>query len=149
MEAHGDPVENVPPNATGRRDGPGPAGHRMTRSQEEDKLPYRYGHMPSPTGPTRSSRMPNVSEGSAEAGRAYPSRTLRRNSESSVTDVRSGPAADADDRKQRERRQRERRHRDGRPKKPSRKLDVIDKLDVTSIYGTGNVAPSFWVRIEC
>lgn len=36
------------------------------------------------------------------------------------------------------RRDRERKHREGKdPKKPSRKLDIIDQLDATSIFGTG------------
>jgi hypothetical protein len=47
-----------------------------------------------------------------------------------------------DDRRRRERRRRERegRHRDGksRSKKTNYQLDIIDKLDVTSIYGTGS-----------
>ena len=65
----------------------------------------------------------------------------RRNSESSVVE-RSGKMLSPEEEKERqERRRRERRHRekskDGRPKKPNRKLDIIDKLDVTSIYGTG------------
>jgi hypothetical protein len=47
-----------------------------------------------------------------------------------------------EEKKRAERRRRERRHRerdakDGKSKKPDRKLDIIDKLDVTSIYGTG------------
>lgn len=51
---------------------------------------------------------------------------------------------DADDekrRRERRRREREARHRDGkssRSKKPHYQLDIIDKLDVTSIYGTGS-----------
>ena len=64
----------------------------------------------------------------------------RRNSESSV----SGKPLDPEEEKKRQerrRRERERRHRehskDVRAKKPDRKLDIIDKLDVTSIYGTG------------
>lgn len=80
------------------------------------------------------------------------SRRPRRNSESSVIDRSSGKLPDADDEKKRRRRERERRHRerdakegkdgkdskDSKGKKPGdRKLDVIDKLDVTSIYGTG------------
>lgn len=47
-----------------------------------------------------------------------------------------------EERKQREmrRRERERRHRENRDKKPvSRKLDIIDQLDATSIYGTGSM----------
>ena len=45
-------------------------------------------------------------------------------------------------RRERHRREREARHkngsgRDGRSKKPVRNLDLIDSLDVTSIYGKG------------
>lgn len=69
-----------------------------------------------------------------------PERRVRRNSDSSVIDRKS-----IDDEKRRqERRRRERKEReaqdlkDGKvPKKPSRKLDIIDQLDATSIYGTG------------
>ena len=48
-----------------------------------------------------------------------------------------------DERRRRERRRREReaRHRDGKSrssKKTNYQLDIIDKLDVTSIYGTGS-----------
>ena len=45
-----------------------------------------------------------------------------------------------EEKKEREarRRERERRHREAKDKKPgSRKLDVIDQLDATSIFGTG------------
>ena len=44
------------------------------------------------------------------------------------------------DARRREReRERERRRRDDREKKPpSRRLDIIDQLDATSIYGTGS-----------
>ncbi len=74
-------------------------------------------------------------------------RRLRRNSESSIAD-KSGIISDLDD----ERRKREQRHRDrearyrgeargrpqtAKPKKPNQRLDLIDQLDVTSIYGTG------------
>lgn len=40
------------------------------------------------------------------------------------------------DAKRRERRQRERETKDRKP--PARKLDIIDQLDATSIYGTGS-----------
>jgi hypothetical protein len=46
-----------------------------------------------------------------------------------------------EEKKQRElrRRERERRHRENPMKKPpSRKIDIIDKLDATSIYGIGS-----------
>lgn len=44
-----------------------------------------------------------------------------------------------EEKKEREarRRERERRHPGGKDKKPSRKLDIIDQLDATSIFGTG------------
>lgn len=45
-----------------------------------------------------------------------------------------------EEKKEREarRRDRERRHREGKDKKPvNRKLDIIDQLDATSIFGTG------------
>lgn len=69
-------------------------------------------------------------------------RRVRRNSDSSVLS-KNGKLLDPEEEKKRaERRRRERRHRerdakDGKSRKPDRKLDIIDKLDVTSIYGTG------------
>ncbi|KAJ6181310.1 hypothetical protein N7519_011771 [Penicillium mononematosum] len=69
-------------------------------------------------------------------------RRPRRNSESSVMD-RGSKLLDVDDdeRRRRERRHRERegRSKDGksRSSRKDRRLDIIDKLDVTSIYGTG------------
>ncbi|KIW35084.1 uncharacterized protein PV07_01804 [Cladophialophora immunda] len=59
----------------------------------------------------------------------------RRNSESSIREKPRDLDPEA------ERRRRERRLREGkgshRSKKPNARLDIIDKLDVTSIYGTG------------
>ena len=43
-----------------------------------------------------------------------------------------------EERKARDQRRRERRQREGRDKKPNRKLDIIDQLDATSIFGTGS-----------
>ncbi|EAW09917.1 Pal1 family protein [Aspergillus clavatus NRRL 1] len=69
-------------------------------------------------------------------------RRPRRNSESSVMD-RPKMLDPEDEKRRRERRRREReagRPRDGkssRSKKSNYQLDIIDKLDVTSIYGTG------------
>ncbi|KIV79862.1 hypothetical protein PV11_07405 [Exophiala sideris] len=67
--------------------------------------------------------------------RSRDKRTQRRNSESSVRDKPKDLDPEA------EKRRKERRLREGKTsqksKKPDRKLDVIDKLDVTSIYGTG------------
>jgi len=46
------------------------------------------------------------------------------------------PADDEKRRRERRHREREARHK-SKSKTPSRRLDVIDKLDVTSIYGMG------------
>ena len=80
-------------------------------------------------------------------------RRPRRNSESSIiVDHNGKPLDPEEERRRRERRRQERevRGKDGkpgstrqgsisssRPKKPNQRLDIIDKLDVTSIYGTG------------
>lgn len=69
-------------------------------------------------------------------------RRVRRNSESSVIERNGKPLTPEEEKKRQERRRRERRHRereakDGKGKKPDRKLDIIDQLDATSIYGTG------------
>ncbi|KAL4809942.1 Pal1 cell morphology protein-domain-containing protein [Aspergillus unguis] len=65
----------------------------------------------------------------------------RRNSESSIMERTPKLLDDEDERRRRERRRRDReaRHKDGksRSKKTHYQLDIIDKLDVTSIYGTG------------
>ncbi len=64
-------------------------------------------------------------------------RLPRRNSESSVRERSKDLDPEA------EKRRRERKIRDGKTssssksKKPNARLDIIDKLDVTSIYGTG------------
>ncbi|KAL4783199.1 Pal1 cell morphology protein-domain-containing protein [Aspergillus varians] len=69
-------------------------------------------------------------------------RRPRRNSESSLMERTPKLIDDDDERRRREKRRRDReaRHRDGKPRssrKPTYQLDIIDKLDVTSIYGTG------------
>lgn len=69
-------------------------------------------------------------------------RRPRRNSESSVLENGSKRPLDPEEEKKRQerrRREREKRHRerDAKNKKPDRKLDIIDQLDATSIYGTG------------
>jgi len=86
-------------------------------------------------------------QGNGNAGPVDPSspqkrveRRPRRNSESSVMSTEK-PLTE-EEKKQRElrRRERERRHRDrdGKEKpRPNRRMDIIDQLDATSIYGTG------------
>lgn len=63
-------------------------------------------------------------------------RRPRRNSDTSIRDKTNKVLDPNEDRRRRERRQRDPR-RDGKAKGPNGRLDVIDKLDVTSIYGTG------------
>ncbi|KAK5088756.1 hypothetical protein LTR05_002977 [Lithohypha guttulata] len=62
-------------------------------------------------------------------------RRPRRNSESSVRD--KAVMDPEEERKRRERAYRESKRSGSKSTKPNKKLDVIDKLDVTSIYGTG------------
>ena len=83
---------------------------------------------------------------SKSASTRAPPRRPRRNSESSVMD-RGSKLLDVDDSEKR-RRERRNREREGRSKdtkdgksrsgRKDRRLDIIDKLDVTSIYGTGS-----------
>ncbi|KAJ5111554.1 hypothetical protein N7532_002089 [Penicillium argentinense] len=84
---------------------------------------------------------PSLSKAATVGPREKASRRPRRNSESSVMERASKLFDDDDDRRRRERRHRD---RDGRPRdgksrstRKDRRLDIIDKLDVTSIYGTG------------
>ena len=122
--------ENVPPR--------GPPGHRPTRSQEEAmrarKAAASSGSRSRPTGELDIFADPSESPKKSDA------RRIRRNSESSVADRK--PLDPEEEKKRQERRRRERRHREregssSKSRKPDRKLDIIDKLDVTSIYGTG------------
>ncbi|TRX98499.1 hypothetical protein FHL15_000573 [Xylaria flabelliformis] len=109
--------ENIPPQGRGAPS----SSHRPSRSQEE-ALKVR--------------RVPVGANGNKPAGgspQRRPEPRLRRNSDSSVMEK---PITD-EEKKLREMRQRdrERRHRDGKSR--PKKLDIIDQLDATSIYGTG------------
>lgn len=115
--------ENVPPRPFPR---PGPPAHRPSNSEEERRrLAKQRGELDIfADPPTNRSR----------------ERRPRRNSESSVRDRK---VLDPEEEKKR-REKRETRYKDGKRSgstsksgKPNRRLDVIDKLDVTSIYGTG------------
>lgn len=102
-----------------------PPNHRPTRSQEEA---------------LRARRMQSNGESSkldpSRSPQRRQERRPRRNSESSVMD--NERVMTEEERKARDQRRRERRQREGRDKKPSRKLDIIDQLDATSIFGTGS-----------
>lgn len=121
--------ENVPPR--GSR-----PGHRPTRSQEEALRARRVA-----TGLNNKVSRPS-GELDIFADPSPQKHRVRRNSESSISSRSLDPE---EEKRRQERRRRERRHREhgkeGKPKKTDRKLDVIDKLDVTSIYGTGCESP--------
>lgn len=90
----------------------------------------------------------NGKPGSSQSPQRKPQRRPRRNSDSSVLDFESKSLSEeqrkALDAKRRERDRQRREGRDGKDGKersksgrPSRRLDIIDQLDATSIYGTG------------
>lgn len=124
--------ENVPPGSR----------HRPTRSQEDAMRSRRIaGGSSKPRPSTELDIFADPKESSSS--RKPEGRRMRRNSESSLME-RNGRSLDPEEEKRkhekRRRERRERREREGRDPisgKPSRKLDIIDKLDVTSIYGTG------------
>jgi hypothetical protein len=129
--------ENVPPR--------GPPGHRPSRSQEEAMRARRAA---GGSGSSSSKPRPNgeldifADPSEASSSRRPEGRRMRRNSDSSVADRKPLDPEEEKKRQERRRRERERRHRerdakDPKSRKPDRKLDIIDKLDVTSIYGTG------------
>ncbi|KAL2283972.1 hypothetical protein FJTKL_09213 [Diaporthe vaccinii] len=113
--------ENMPP--PGRR-GPPPPNHKPSRSQEEALRARRQ--RPNGDGPNSPPRRTGPGSGRG-----------RRNSESSLSER---PALTEEERRARDKRRREeRKRREGRDKPPRthRDMDLIDKLDATSIYGTG------------
>ncbi|KAI8632812.1 Pal1-domain-containing protein [Xylariaceae sp. FL1651] len=109
--------ENAPPRGRGHPSG----SHRPTRSQEE----------------ALKGRKPQAAPNGSKLESGSPQRRneprLRRNSDSSIMEKHITD----EERRAREMRQRdrERRHRDGKTR--PKKLDIIDQLDATSIYGTG------------
>lgn len=96
--------------------------------------------------------------GSSKSPQRKPTRRPRRNSDSSILDFDTKPIT-AEEKKmiEEKRREREKQRREGRDGKergrssrPSRKLDIIDQLDATSIYGSGcmfNYCPHLWKTI--
>jgi hypothetical protein len=122
--------ENVPPRP--------PPGHRPSRSQEEAMRARRKESGPTSGKPRPTGELDIFADPSETSPRKSDPRRARRNSDSSVVSRNSKLLDPEEEKKRQERRRRERRHRERREgKKPDRKLDIIDKLDVTSIYGTG------------
>jgi len=78
-----------------------------------------------------------------ESPRKSGERRVRRNSDSSLMERNGKPLDPEGERKRQERRRRAHRHRErereaGKDPKPRKgRLDIIDQLDATSIYGTG------------
>ncbi|KAI9774385.1 MAG: hypothetical protein M1840_004279 [Geoglossum simile] len=117
-----------------------PSGHRTSR--------YEAGRTSGLPGPERNQADLNIFADPFEPPK-HRDRRPRRNSESSVMDGRGAKLdSEEDRRRRRERRLREgkmpegsrregHRHGSSRPRKTNQRLDLIDKLDVTSIYGTG------------
>lgn len=128
--------ENVPPPQ--KRFGPSLQHQQKSREEEQ----HRLRSAGRPRGPPQTLDIfadPPVS-----------GQRPRRNSDSSIADKSGKVMSSDEERKRRERRHkgREARYRgkDGKTlppgaasgaKKPSRRLDVIDQLDLTGIYGTG------------
>ena len=126
--------ENIPPKPTN-----GLPGHHPTRSQEgnQRRLPNGLGMAPRQT-------FDIFADPSDQAKHRH---RMRRNSESSIASKTLSPE-DEQKRKEKYRREREARHRErkdrppgaaSKSKKPVKRLDIIDSLDVTSIYGTGRM----------
>ncbi|KAK5236328.1 hypothetical protein LTR47_002279 [Exophiala xenobiotica] len=118
--------ENMPPRPY--QGGP-PGRHKPSNSDEERRRQQSKQHR----GP------PNELDIFADPSDKRPREkvTQRRNSESSVRDrpKESDPEAE---KRRRERKLREKEAKGStKSKKPNARLDIIDKLDVTSIYGTG------------
>ena len=116
--------ENMPPRQYGR--GP-PPGHRPPLTEEERKRREAKMRERAQKGEL------DIFADPLDQQRRDKYRP-RRNSESSL---REKSARDPEEeKKRRERKYRESKRLD-KNGKPQRRLDVIDKLDVTSIYGTG------------
>ncbi|KAJ6786790.1 hypothetical protein PWT90_03131 [Aphanocladium album] len=105
--------------------------HRPTKSQEEALRARRLAQGSRP--------------GASKSPQRKPQRRPRRNSESSIMDFDIKPITDEErkmiEEKRREKEKLRREGRDGKDKgrssRPSRRIDIIDQLDATSIYGTG------------
>lgn len=133
-----------------RRPPPPPPGHSNGAGSISESVPPRPRILPPQPGEERHryAGKPRDPPGElnifADPSDKSRERRPRRNSETSVREKTTKLLDPNDDRRRRERRHKDPR-RDGKTKGPSRRLDVIDKLDVTSIYGTGRKLPAdFW-----
>ncbi|KAF2275459.1 Pal1-domain-containing protein [Westerdykella ornata] len=124
----------APSNGEQRSGAPPPRNHRPSRSQEDEERRLRG----APRGPPRPRGPPGERPPNRHSPDRREHRRPRRNSESSMID--KGSLDPEEERRRRERR----RLRDERSKDPKSRssrvrrpqgLDIIDKLDVTGIYG--------------
>lgn len=114
------------------------SGHHASRSQEDGH------HRPRTAAKPRGHELDIFADPPTPEQQKLRAPRMRRNSDSSINSRTTGPE-DERRRRERHRREREARHRDGkgrptgssRPKKPNKQVDIIDSLDVTSIFGTG------------
>ena len=129
--------ENVPPKPSN-----GFSGHQSSRSREE--RPQRQ--LPNGLGPAPRQELDIFAD---PPDQTKPRHRMRRNSDSSIASRLMSPE-DEQKRRERHRKEREARHRErkdrppgtSKSKKPTKRLDIIDSLDVTSIYGTGRKSSS-------
>lgn len=124
----------APPRPMPSRSGTDPrTGHRPSRSEEEERNRQRG----PPRGPPRPRGPPEPRRHSPDRRERRP----RRNSDSSIIDKAAQEKEDRRRRERRREREREERERDGKSSSTAKKvrkpqgLDLIDKLDVTGIYG--------------
>lgn len=115
--------ENMPPRPVGH--GP-PPGHRPSQSEEERK---RNGARPRGGAGDQLDIFADP-----QPVRRPHDRRPRRNSDTSVRDLNSTPL---DPDREKRRQDRKRKEKRKATKAPSKRLDIIDKLDVSSIFGTG------------
>jgi hypothetical protein len=108
--------ENVPP----RNRGP-PSSHRPTRSQEEA---------------LKARRLQAGPKGNVDSPQKRSERRPRRNSESSLLDIEK-PLTEEEKKAREKRRERERERRPKDKSRQTRRIDLIDQLDATGIYGSG------------
>ncbi|EEH04762.1 conserved hypothetical protein [Histoplasma capsulatum G186AR] len=145
-----DKPADKPSNSNGRRPPPRPenvppSGHTLSDDKASSRRPARK-----PSGEESQSRSKgnrrgptgNVFADPKESSKSRSQRRPRRNSDSSIMDRPSKSLDPEEEKRRRERRHRERdaKHKDSKSRSRrtnGHRLDVIDKLDVTSIYGTG------------
>ncbi|KAF5019220.1 hypothetical protein F66182_8779 [Fusarium sp. NRRL 66182] len=149
---------NGPPSRRGENGPPQNGNHRPTRSQEEALRARRMqssGAQPQPSSPQRRAPQGRPRRNSESSLIDFDARPITEEEKRMIEAARRreyerqrrGDGKERGDRGDRDRdrdRDRERARRgergergDSKSSRPSRKMDIIDQLDATSIYGTG------------